>query len=79
MVIQKQDKKREEDAKVGAKGAGPDEKASSAMRFARDMRQRRKNCPLCTVVQREIEKGNGIPIEEWIYLSHLASVHDMEP
>jgi hypothetical protein len=51
----------------------------SALRFAREMRQRRKSCPLCTFVQSELEKGNGIPIEEWIYLTHLEAAHEIIP
>jgi hypothetical protein len=50
-----------------------------AIRFARDMRQSRKNCPLCSVVQRELDKGHDLPIEEWIYLSHLSTAHQIIP
>lgn len=50
-----------------------------ALRFARELRQKRKSCPLCTVVQQELEKGNEMPVEEWIYLEHLRSAHSVVP
>jgi hypothetical protein len=50
-----------------------------AIRFAREMRQSRKNCPLCSVVQKELDKGHDLPVEEWIYLSHLSTAHQIIP
>lgn len=59
---------------------GPQEAVSpKALRFARELRQKRKSCPLCTVVQQELEKGNEMPVEERIYLEHLRAAHSVVP
>ncbi len=48
-------------------------------RFGREVRLSKHGCPLCSFVQKEIEKGNPLPIEEWIYISHLKNAHGFEP
>jgi hypothetical protein len=48
-------------------------------RFGHELRIKRNSCPLCSFVQKEIEKGNSMPVEEWIYLSHLRNAHGIEP
>jgi len=48
-------------------------------RFGREIRLSKNGCPLCNFVQKEIEKGNPLPIEEWIYVSHLKNTHGFEP
>jgi hypothetical protein len=48
-------------------------------RFGREVRLSRNSCPLCSFVQKEIEKGNPLPVEEWIYISHLKNAHGFEP
>jgi hypothetical protein len=48
-------------------------------KFNREVRLSKNSCPLCNFVHLEIEKGNPIPIEEWIYLTHLRNVHGIEP
>jgi hypothetical protein len=48
-------------------------------RFGHELRVKRNNCPLCSFVQKEMEKGNSIPVEEWIYLAHLRNAHGVEP
>ncbi len=50
----------------------------STGRFNREIRLTRNSCPLCNFVQGEIAKGNPIPVEEWIYLTHLMNVHGIE-
>jgi len=48
-------------------------------RFGRELRLKRNSCPLCNFVQKESEKDNPFPVEEWIYLAHLKNVHGIEP
>jgi hypothetical protein len=48
-------------------------------RFGREVRLSKNSCPLCNFVQKEMEKGNTIPVEEWIYLAHLRNAHGIEP
>jgi len=48
-------------------------------KFGHQLRLKRNNCPLCNFVQNEMEKGNSIPVEEWIYLAHLRNAHGIEP
>ena len=48
-------------------------------RFGREVRLSKNSCPLCNFVQKEIEKGNPLPVEEWIYLAHLRNTHGIEP
>jgi len=48
-------------------------------RFGREVRLSKNSCPLCNFVQKEIEKGNVLPVEEWIYLAHLRNAHGIEP
>ena len=48
-------------------------------RFGREVRLSKNSCPLCNFVQKEIEKGNNLPVEEWIYLAHLRNAHGIEP
>lgn len=48
-------------------------------RFGREVRLSKNGCPLCSFVQKEIDKGNPLPIEEWIYISHLKNAHGFEP
>ena len=48
-------------------------------RFGREFRLSKNNCPLCSFVQKEMDKGNPLPIEEWIYISHLNNAHGFEP
>lgn len=48
-------------------------------KFNREIRLNKNSCPLCHFVQDEISKGNQIPIEEWIFLTHLKNVHGIEP
>jgi hypothetical protein len=58
--------------------ADPSE-ASHSGKFNRELRLSKNNCPLCNFVQTEVEKGNAIPVEEWIYLAHLRNIHGIEP
>jgi hypothetical protein len=48
-------------------------------RFTREVRLSKNGCPLCSFVQNETEKGNPIPVEEWIFLAHLRNVHGIIP
>ncbi|MDA4111006.1 MAG: hypothetical protein OK439_00595 [Thaumarchaeota archaeon] len=48
-------------------------------RFGREVRLTKNSCPLCNFVQKEIEKGFPLPVEEWIYISHLKNAHGIEP
>jgi hypothetical protein len=48
-------------------------------RFVRELRLSKNSCPLCNFVQKEIGKGNPLPVEEWIYLAHLRNTHGIEP
>jgi len=50
----------------------------STGRFNREIRLTKNSCPLCSFVQTEVGKGNPIPVEEWIYLTHLRNVHGIE-
>jgi len=47
--------------------------------FSHELRLWKNSCPLCSFVQKEIEKGNSFPVEEWIYLAHLRNAHGIEP
>jgi hypothetical protein len=47
--------------------------------FSREIRLSKNSCPLCNFVQKEIEKDNSLPVEEWIYLAHLRNAHGIEP
>ncbi len=53
--------------------------SESKGRFNRAIRLTKNSCPLCSFVQSEIEKGNPMPVEEWIYLAHLKNIHGIEP
>jgi hypothetical protein len=53
--------------------------SESKGKFNREIRLSKNGCPLCNFVHREMEKGNAIPVEEWIYLTHLRNVHGIEP
>ena len=48
-------------------------------RFGRELRLSKNSCPLCNFVQKEVEKGRPLPVEEWIYVSHLKNSHGFEP
>jgi len=53
--------------------------SESKGKFNREIRLSKNSCPLCNFVHAEMEKGNAIPVEEWIYLAHLRNVHGIEP
>lgn len=53
--------------------------SESKGKFNREIRLGKNDCPLCNFVHVEIEKGNAVPVEEWIYLTHLRNVHGIEP
>ena len=53
------------------------EESPKAMRFARNMLEKRNGCPFCAQVHMLLEKTGEFLVEEWIYLAHLSSAHGM--
>jgi len=55
-----------------------EENCETTGKFERELMLAKYGCPLCTFVKGEIERTGEVPIEEWIYLSHLKKSHDIE-